>query len=433
MQGDILPFKDEILGTFAALWGHVKRPNDASSFIAPATGAVITASPDTCLKSKLVRALSAFVHILRPSSSKEIHFLCDVVKYCIDPKNSESLYLLHPGLNLWRCLVVNGDDALNKEVAFTELFGYLHDVIQQESSPAVLTDALRITTSYVLLLGDSFISTHGRHLSLFLEVILGYFLQHSLGGITDIHMYMLTHITVLMDLILQTCPQNGASLLDAWLPKMYDEIAGNQQTAQVRAQWICVFARVVITHEAEVINFLMQRQDKVQKFFDEWCDLHDTIGSIYMRKLSILAMLMIVKNLKASNPENPLIPQLINIAAEGSHAEESSSPNEPQWDKETLLASYEELYRMRTDTEKRRRNELDTAEQLLHSGSNSSVLVCTGAEDDVIDLTDPSTIAGAGETTTKVTEEDMRRNKLQVQDPVLTVSLKQLMTQHKMI
>ncbi|KAK9787255.1 hypothetical protein WJX73_002919 [Symbiochloris irregularis] len=240
------------------------------------------------LRMQILVSLQRLVHALGTDSWACYPLLMQLLPHCTDINQPDELNLLEDGLQLWAVALCN---APRPEPQLLNLFPNLVAILQR--STEMVQPAMQITTSCILLGGASFLQVHGQALATMLAGLI--------GNVKDRGMLLLIPV---MELVLQVAPEQGPMLLRAPLQRLLGDILSGQESPIVEAAAMAVFARLLLHNGNFLLEVFVQagslgpsgRQwpESFLQFLDQWLDRFDIIATDGQRKLSALALCVLL-------------------------------------------------------------------------------------------------------------------------------------------
>ncbi|KAL4857594.1 Importin-11 [Chlorella vulgaris] len=307
---------DSQLAVFSLLDLIVDRLSEGVKPYAPGLLALLPsvwqqAEGQSLLRMQVLVALQRLVHSLGPESPSTYPMLLPVLKLFTDPHQPDELNLLEDGLQLWLVALRHAP------APCTGLLGDLFPnlVAAMTRSTEHIAVGMRIALSCVLLGQGEFLSAHGGGL---VQVLCGF-----VGNVKDRGMLALMPV---MDAVVQCFPSQGPQLLAPALQCLLADLLAGREPGLVVAAALAVYARVLLQNGDAFLQLFQQAAPHVAPppdappaadpaarlllaLVDLWLDKFDSIGQPAARKLSALALCVLL-----TAPLPPLLERVELIA-----------------------------------------------------------------------------------------------------------------------
>lgn len=250
------------------------------------------------LRIQVLLALQRVVHALGVDSPNSYPVLLPVLAVATDPSQPDELNLMEDGLLLW---LVALRHAPAPHPGLLAPLGHLLNAMERSTEHVAV--GTRLISSCVLLGGGEVLAAHGQGI---VSVLTGY-----VGNVKDRGMLCLLPV---MDLIVQLFPQDGPALLRPALVALIRLLLSGQEPATVVAHGLGLLARVLVQNPQAFLQLFQaagaqlgaalpppgQGEDPdptsrlLLAVLDLWLEKFDSIGQAAARKLSALALCMLL-------------------------------------------------------------------------------------------------------------------------------------------
>lgn len=293
---------DSQLAAFSLLDLIVDRLADGVKPYAPGLLALLPsvwqqAEGQSLLRIQVLVTLQRLVHALGAESPATYPLVLPVLSMCTDPSQPDELNLLEDGLQLW--LVTLRHAPAPHPGLLGDLFPHL--VAAMGKSTEHIAVGMRVALSCVLLGRGEFLAVHGSGL---VQILCGF-----IGNVKDRGMLALMPV---MDAVIQCFPSEGPLLLAPALQRLLAALLAGRESGLVAATALGVYARVLL-HNAPAFLHLFQHAAQqhmappadappagdpatrlLLALVDLWLDKFDSVGQPGARKLSALALCVLL-------------------------------------------------------------------------------------------------------------------------------------------
>ncbi|CAI5480607.1 unnamed protein product [Closterium sp. Yama58-4] len=285
------------------------------------------------LRIQVMQALQRLIVSLGPQSPISYPLLFPILRYSTDISQPDELNMLEDGLQLWQATLRHAPAMVPELMA---LFSNLVPIMDRSFEH--LPVATAIMESYVLVGGPAFLQQHAGSLVSMIDAVV--------GNVKEKAMLL---VAGLVDLIIQCYPAEAPPALESVLQKLLLIIVGPTEYSDlVRGTCATVLARVVLQNSSYFAQFisanstrlLLQQQSAAKGnapplalFLDAWLDKVDSVSVPAKRKLSTLALAVLLTmpepqilerldlilsvctgSLGDDNPDNtPLLPDISTV------------------------------------------------------------------------------------------------------------------------
>ncbi|CAI6006706.1 unnamed protein product [Closterium sp. NIES-65] len=285
------------------------------------------------LRIQVMQALQRLIVSLGPQSPISYPLLFPILRYSTDISQPDELNMLEDGLQLWQATLRHAPAMVPE---FMTLFANLVPIMDRSFEH--LPVATAIMESYVLVGGPAFLQQHAGSLVSMIDAVV--------GNVKEKAMLL---VAGLVDLIIQCYPSEAPPALESVLQKLLLIIIGPTEYSDlVRGTCATVLARVVLQNSSYFAQFisadstrhLLQQQSAAKGnapplalFLDAWLDKVDSVSVPAKRKLSTLALAVLLTmpepqilerldlilsvctgSLGEDNPDNtPLLPDISTV------------------------------------------------------------------------------------------------------------------------
>ncbi|CAL8468538.1 g8078 [Coccomyxa elongata] len=252
------------------------------------------AEGQSLLRIQVLLSMQRLINALGTASPSCYPVLIPMVQVCTDPNQPDELNLLEDGLQLWLIALRNAPEP---QPELLNIFPNLA-VVMERSTEHIQT-AIQIITSCVLLGGPSFMDKHA-------ATIVG-ILCTLLGNVKERGMLLLLPV---MALLLCAYPEQVPGVMEPALQKLLQLLLSDQEPSQVLAGGLGVFARLLLQSSSAFMQVLARAEPHLAlpavsagsqpgvsallALLDLWLDKFDNIGMPHARKLSALAMCVLL-------------------------------------------------------------------------------------------------------------------------------------------
>jgi len=256
------------------------------------------------LKQAIVTALTKLIQCSLPDNVRlsTYEFVIPIVKHSTDIAQPDSIYLMDEGLLLWMNVVSQASEINSPLLA---IFPNIVAVMDQTFEHTKVV--MRIIEEYLVIGKGEFLKLYG-------NALITVF-SNTIGNVKD---QAAAWLCKPIEIFIQLFPQESPQYLEPVLQKILAEIFNlSESTPWVVVHYINLFARILLQNPDFFFKFFQRIGiQSLINFLDVWIEKVDEMGQKKMKKLSALAlsMLLVTKQPEILNYTNQILGFGISVA-----------------------------------------------------------------------------------------------------------------------
>ncbi|KAK9465312.1 armadillo-type protein [Lipomyces arxii] len=272
-ESRILPFAEKIMQLLPRLWEQ--------------------AGGEHILKGAILQSLTNLIRATEKESYKFHSLYVPLIGEIVDPKSDMHVYLLEDALELWQATIGNA------QTATPELLNLVPILIEAlDQSTETLRVELTILEAYVILAPQFMAEKYSK---LLFSIIASF-----IGNLKIEACHIVTHI---IEVFIQTLPIDAymISLVDTGLlSRMTDAVFDSYESSINVTRYLTIFARLTLCDVKAVVWFcevygasrVPPQATCLSALLDTWVEKIENMGHPRMRKLTAMALDMILNNVQ---------------------------------------------------------------------------------------------------------------------------------------